>query len=208
MPVHIVEQGDSMTSIAEQYGFFWETLWNHEENAALRRERSSPNIMMAGDQVFVPDLREKDVGVQTDRKHRFRLKGIPARLNLCIKDDAGEPRPGVAYTIELDGQTIEETTDGEGKISHVIPPRAQKAELWLETGEHWVLNLGHVNPVEYTSGVQVRLKNLAYYHGEISGEMDEETTDAIRDFQSAQGLSVTGEPDQATRDALVATHGS
>jgi hypothetical protein len=36
MPVHIVKQRDCMSSIADQYGFFWETRWNHERNGELR----------------------------------------------------------------------------------------------------------------------------------------------------------------------------
>ncbi|MGC9973362.1 MAG: LysM domain-containing protein [Bryobacteraceae bacterium] len=49
MPVHVVKQGDCMSSIADQYGFFWETLWNHERNAQLKERRKNPNVLMAGD---------------------------------------------------------------------------------------------------------------------------------------------------------------
>jgi hypothetical protein len=208
MPVHIVKQGDSLTSIADQYGFFWQTLWNHPRNSQLKAQRQNPNILMAGDQVFIPAKRLKDEPSETGKAHRFRVRGTPARLNLRLKDAYGQPRAGIQYTLKVDDQTFSGRTDGDGKLSHVIPPSALKAQLRLETGEQWNLDLGHINPVEYLSGVQARLKNLGYFKGQISGTMDDETRDALRVFQSAQGLSATGEPDQATRDALVDAHES
>jgi hypothetical protein len=215
MPVHVVKQGDSMTSIAEEYGFFWQTLWDHAENAELRELRDSPNVLMAGDQVFIPDKTEKEVTAATGKLHQYRRKGIPARLQLRIKDAEGQPRAGVGYTLTVDGREVTPdnpdegfTTADDGLISHVISPLAKKAELELETGEQWVLNLGHVNPIEYTSGIQARLKNLGFFDGEESGELDDATRDAIRSFQTSQGLSVTGEPDEQTRNALVDAHES
>ena len=208
MPVHIVKQGDSLTSIADQYGFFWQTLWNHPRNSQLKAQRQNPNILMAGDQVFIPEKRLKDEPAETGKVHRFRVRGTPARLNLRLKDSDDQPRAGIQYTLKIDDQSFTGKTDADGKISHVIPPRALKAQLSLETGEQWNLDLGHINPVEYLSGVQARLKNLGYFHGQISGTIDEETREAIRIFQGARGLSVTGEPDQATRDALVEAHES
>ncbi len=208
MPVHVVKQGDSMTSIAEEYGFFWQTLWNHEENAGLRELRENPNVLMADDEVFIPDKTEKTVSANTGSLHQYRRKGIPARLQLRIKDDQAQARAGVEYTLKIDGREITGTTADDGLISHVIPPRAKKAELELATGEQWELNLGHVDPIEYTSGIQARLKNLGFYDGENSGELDDATREAIRSFQESEDLSVTGEPDQQTRDALTDAHES
>jgi N-acetylmuramoyl-L-alanine amidase len=209
MPVHLVKQGDSMTSIADQYGFFWESIWNHDRNAELRRQRSNPNILLAGDRVFIPEKQPREENGDTGKVHTFRMKSIPARLTLRLCDEDGEPRAGVRYTLEVDGQKFTGETSADGIISHFIPPRAKKAHLRLEDeDEEWDLDIGHVNPVNYVSGVQCRLKNLGFYQGDISGRLDDETRNAIRDFQAAHGLEITGEPDAATRDALVAEHQS
>jgi hypothetical protein len=48
MPLHDVAQGDCLLSIAEQYGFFWETLWEHPRNAELKQTRKRPCNSLSG----------------------------------------------------------------------------------------------------------------------------------------------------------------
>lgn len=206
MPIHVVKQGDCMSSIADQYGFFWQTLWNHERNAELKERRRDPNVLMAGDRVFIPDVRAKEESGETTRVHTFRLKGVPVKLNIQLMDINGQFRANVRYTLTVDGRRTTGVSGDDGMVSMVIPPRAKKGQLSLETGEEYELDLGYMNPVEYASGVQARLKNLGYYKGDISGTLDEETRKAIRRFQRDKNLPETGEADQATRDALLAEH--
>jgi N-acetylmuramoyl-L-alanine amidase len=206
MPVHVVKQGDCLSSIADQYGFFWDTLWNHERNAELREHRKNPNVLMTGDHVFIPEKRQKMESGETGRVHTFRLKGVPVRLNLQLLDFQGQPRAGIKYTLTIDGKTTRGVVPDDGVIREIIPPRASKGTLRLETDEEFELQLGHMNPIEYTSGVQARLANRGYYRGEISGTLDEETRDALRRFQADRGLAVTGEVDSETKAALLAAH--
>ena len=206
MPVHVVKQGECLNSIADQYGFFWNTLWNHERNAELKERRQNPNVLMAGDRVFIPEKRQKEETGETTKVHTFRLKGIPVKLNVQLLDIGGSVRTNIRYTLTVDGKRTTGVAGDDGMVSEVIPPRARRAQLSLETGEEYELDLGYMNPVEYTSGVQARLKNLGYYKGEISGTLDDETRKAIHKFQRDKQLTDTGEPDQATRDALLSEH--
>jgi hypothetical protein len=208
MPVHVVKQGECMNSIADQYGFFWYSLWNHERNAELKERRQNPNVLMAGDRVFIPEKRQKEESGETAKVHTFRLKGVPVKLNFELLDFDGSPRAGVQYTLTVDGKKTTGVTPEDGMISEVIPPRAKSAHLTLEDGVEYDIDLGYMNPVEYASGVQARLKNLGYFKGEITGTIDDETREAIRKFQRAQGLEVTGEADQNTRNALMGQHQS
>jgi N-acetylmuramoyl-L-alanine amidase len=207
MPVHFVKQGDCMNTIACQYGFFWETLWNHERNAELKKKRQDPNVLMAGDQVFIRDKRVKEESGATGQTHTFRLKGVPVKLRFQLVDFDGSPRAGEKYTLTVDGSKRSGVTGEDGEISEVIPPQAKKAKLEIiDTGEEYDFDLGHVNPVEYASGVQARLKNLGYYKGEITSTLDDETKEAIRRFQRAHGLPETGDTDSQTLDLLRETH--
>lgn len=208
MPIHVVKQGDCMSSIADQYGFFWDTLWNLPQNAELNALRGNPNVLLPGDRVVIPEIRPKEESGETTQVHVFRLKGVPVRLNLRLLDVFNEPRAGAKYTLTVDGQKFSGEIPEDGLVSHAISPRAQRGRLVLEDGEEYDLELGHINPIDYLSGVQGRLRNLGYYEGEAMGKLDDETRDAIRKFQEDHGLPVSGEADDGTRAALLAAHES
>lgn len=53
-----------------------------------------------------------------------------------------------------------------------------------------------------TEQVQRALKDQGFYYGEISGQMDADTTAAIRRFQIRNGMKVSGELDAETRKSL------
>jgi len=197
-----------MGSIAEQYGFAWQTLWDLPDNAQLKASRPNPNVLRAGDRVFVPAKRLKEESGVTAKTHTFRLKGVPAKLNFVLKDLEGKPRAGVQYTLSVDGAQFSGESSAAGLISQVIPPLAKKATLTLPEGEKYEFNLGFLDPTQYPTGVQARLKNLGFYKAAMTGQLDDGTRDALRRFQQSAGIPVTGNPDKATQDALVSAHGS
>jgi len=210
MPYHEVKQGESLASIADQYGFFWETLWNDPNNAALRDSRKNPNVLMARDRVFIPEKRQKEESGETGKVHTFRLKGVPIRLNFRLLDQAHQPRTGLRYTLSVDGKAAGAgVTLEDGLVSAIISPKAKTAKLVVHApggDETHTFDIGHLNPIEYTNGVQARLKNLGFYTGSLTNQVDEATQEAIRRFQQREGLPVTGQPDAATRQALLQRH--
>jgi N-acetylmuramoyl-L-alanine amidase len=211
VPVHNVTQGECISSIADQAGFFWETLWNHPNNARLKQLRKNPNALLPGDSVFIPDKRKKEESCGPTRRHTFRLKGVPVRFNVRLLDSQGNPRAGIPFSLVIDGKTTEGTVPDDGNLSEIIKPNAKKAKLTLSPPnmgpEEYEFQLGHMNPVDDAAGTQGRLKNLGYYNGAIDGSADEATVEAIRRFQEDAGLAVTGQADAATQAALTARHG-
>jgi N-acetylmuramoyl-L-alanine amidase len=211
-PVVTVKQGECIGTIAYDAGFFWETIWKHPRNAQLKRRRGNPNVLMAGDQVFIPDKQTKEEPCATGMVHTFRMKGIPIRFKIRILDALHQPRAGVVYELDIDGSTSTGVTPEDGLISRVIEPAATKAKLKLNPGgseeEIYEFSLGHLNPADDISGLQSRLKNLGYLDGEPSGSMDDATREAIRNFQAAANLEITGEANHGTRDVLLTAHGS
>ena len=132
MPVYTVEQGDTISSIADANGFFWETLWNHARNGRLKAQRKNPNALLPGDQVFIPAKRQKKESCITDQAHYFHLKGVPVRFNVCIMNADGGARGGLPYTLVIDGKTYEGRTSQDGMISEVIGPQAREGTLTLK----------------------------------------------------------------------------
>lgn len=90
------KQGDCISSIAFTHGFFWETLWTHPKNSALKTKRKDPNILGSGDIVHIPDIRKKEEAGGGESRHRFKIKGVPAKLRLRLM----RPKPEAADKAE------------------------------------------------------------------------------------------------------------
>jgi hypothetical protein len=205
-----VEQGECIKSIAYDHGLFWETLWNRSENAQLKQKREDPSVLFPGDVVFIPDRKEKSESGQTDRRHRFRRRGVPASTGLQLICN-GEPLPNKDYWLEIDGELSTGITDGEGRLVHTIPPNARRGRVTVRMGKdeaEFDIVLGEVDPRTEISGVQQRLRNLGWDNVPLDGELGPDTLDAIREFQEDRGLEITGELDPPTLERLRKEHGA
>jgi hypothetical protein len=200
---YVVSQGDCILSIAKDFGFFWETVWNDPQNASLKQLRKDPNVLLTGDVVYIRDKEIKEESKPTDAKHSFVRKGTPAQLRLQLLDRNQKPRANLKYTLVIDGASQEGTSDSNGWINETMPPNAQKADLIVEdqgVQEKYAMGLGTVDPITETTGVEQRLKNLGHSSPLGLGE-------ALRSFQTKYGLPATGNPDDATRQKLKSIHG-
>jgi peptidoglycan hydrolase-like protein with peptidoglycan-binding domain len=70
----------------------------------------------------------------------------------------------------------------------------------------WTLKVGGLRPIDEVEGYEARLANLGYDVGTIDGAADEKTQAAIEHFQHDQGLPVTGEMDDETKQHLNAAY--
>jgi hypothetical protein len=203
-----VQPGDCISSIAFDHGFFWPTLWDHPANADLKAKRRDPNVLKDGDVVHIPKTTLRQESGATEQRHRFKRKGVPAKLKLRFLFN-GRPRENLPFTIQLDGLLSEGMTDARGYLEFSIPPNAHEGILTLKSPngeEYYRLDLGHLDPVDTPTGIQQRLRNLGF-GCDLSREFDLQTADAARTFQSRHALNPTGEFDQAFRDKLKEVHG-
>jgi Putative peptidoglycan binding domain len=203
--IHRTKPGECISSIAFFYGFHPDTLWDHPRNAGIREQRGDPNVLLAGDEVFVPDKRPREHDGVTGRRHRLRRKGVPEVYRARFIDRAGRPRAGLRYRFTSGEWSREGITDAEGSLEHWIEPDASRAELVLfDEGveERYQIQLGHLDPITEVSGVQARLNSLGYPCGPVTGAMNERTAAALRRFQESHAIEATGEPDEPTRGKL------
>lgn len=208
---HVVQPGDCIACIAMGSGHFPDTIWNHAENAALKESRGDPNVLFSGDEVFVPALRPKEESRASDAKHRFKRKGVPAKLNFQLVFN-GKPRANIPYHLVIDGVGRDGQTDGDGWVRESIPPNAGTARLTLRPSgkpeEVLEFQLGHLDPIDTVEGQKGRLRNLGFFGEEIDDTISEEFTAAILAFQKKMGLSESGEADEETRSRLKSKHQS
>ena len=206
MEKHVVGPGDSIPSLAEDNWHFWETLWNHSQNSALKSKRKNPNILAPGDEVFIPPIQAVEYSCATDTRHKFVRKGVPAKLKMQLFL-LGEPRRNEDYTLILDDKIIRGKTDADGNIEQYIKPNSKGGVLKLNGGkEEYPVRVGHLNPIDTISGVKQRLNNLGFYCGDESDEETEQYKQAVAQFQGDQKLKQTGELDAATRSKIESLH--
>ena len=207
---HTVKYGECITSIADAYGFFWQTVWGHPQNSALQQKRKDPNTLVAGDTVFIPDKRQKQEEVETGKKHRFGKKGVPALFRIQLLEEENF-LANLDYELSIkhkNGTSAHYgTTTAEGIIEAALPTDAVSAHLVVgPERREYSLEFGLLPPIDEIAGIQARLQNLGFFDADISGKLDEATTDAIIGFQQRFNLQETGKPDQKTKDKLLSMH--
>jgi hypothetical protein len=207
---HIVKQGDCISSIAFKYGFFPDTIWNDSKNNKLKQDRKDPNVLFPGDEVFIRDKEKKEESCPSEQRHRFKRKGVPETFDIQFRVN-GVPRSNEDYVLDIDGELSEGKTDKDGVVELFIPPNAKKGKItFRQSGDEYELELGDLDPITETSGVQARLRSLGFYSGPVHGKMSDELEQAIRDFQAAQNPNKepTGQLDEDTRKKLQQAYGS
>jgi len=205
---YIVKEGDCISSIAVESGHVWTTIWEDPANSELRQVRENPNTLLPDDRVTIPPLRRKDEPGETEMHHRFRHRGAPEMLRMRLVDEFNEPCTNVPYILIVDGDQRQGTTNADGELQERIAANAREAQLLLDNDDEVItLHLGHLHPITEISGVQARLSNLGFNCGPVTGELNERTRDAIKEFQTHCSLRPTGRLDEQTRDALAERYG-
>lgn len=212
MPIYVIKQGDTLSRIARDHKLpSWRTIYDHAQNADFRAKRSNPNLIYPGDEVFVPDMELGEESGSVDQKHKFEVNRAQQVLRIAVEDEMGNRIKNSEYELVIEGKTRRGNTNSQGLLEEKISSDTERARLKVG-GNVWNLLIGHLNPIESdtadrgVSGAQGRLRNLGYDTGEIDGIMGPITKAALEAFQSDERLSVTGELDSATREALVRVH--
>jgi len=202
MTPYTVEPGDCLSSIAHQFGFTWQVLWNDPSNAELRSKRKNPNVLFPGDVVNIPSVRPKEFRPKLNAWNQYvvRAGSASVRIRLTVN---GAPLANVKLTASVDdGPSTTARTDDDGRVEIAVSPTARNAVLTSENGLSYRLELGGLDPIDTPTGLQARLAQLGYYWGRIDGVIGPASRAAISAFQQAQGLSPTGSDDDSTRQAL------
>lgn len=209
MPTYTVQQGDHLSGIAEQFGFqSVDTIWNHANNSALKKQRKDPHILFPGDDVFIPPPSEKSESAPTTKLSEFTILIKRVRLNLKLEDINRDPIASKPVTLDVEGRTVPPpNTDGDGKTSSVILKSAKNGVLLLGDLQ-FPLKIGHLDPIDKQPGQIARLNNLGYEAGDTVTVDADAFQSAVEEFQCDNGIKpVTGVCDDATQAKLKDVHG-
>lgn len=212
--IHVVKQGECLSGIANKYGFKdWRVLYDHPANAELRKRRSNPNALMPGDLVAIPERLPTQYTRNTGDWHEFTVQREKPRLKIRLQDDQGSALANRDYTLTVSGVDRQGCTDADGMVDEPITFNDRKAKLLLAADEEGskelelAIEIGALDPVTETTGVQSRLQNIGYYYEGVDGNYGEMTRGAVAAFQQDAQLQETGLADNATADALQEKHG-
>jgi len=207
MPTHVVKQGEHIWQVAEKYGFNDHlTIWNDPGNAAIKKTRR-PGVLFPGDQLHIPDKKEKNESATTGSAHTFVVKKERLLLKLRIRDHEDNAIANTPIKVSIEGDTKSLTTDADGKSQREILKTAVAGTLFVKNLE-MPLKIGHLDPVDKLSGQKARLNNLAYEAGDPAGPEDMRYKAAVEEFQCDQGLKVDGICGPKTQAKLEEVHGS
>lgn len=206
---YTVRQGDYMAKIARMSGLTdWRAVWERPENEGLRALRRSPNILLPGDRVFIPDANTAQDHIDSDQRHSFRRKDTSIVFRTTVYDEDRRPRAGVAYTLRAGMTAVEGNADENGVVLEEIRPGTEYIDLDID-GEAVRILIGALDPIEDVSGIQARLANLGYDCGPVDGIAGPRTRTAVMAFQSdCEDLVVDGICGPRTRAKLQETYGS
>jgi len=204
-----VEQGDHMVKIAAKFGFGdFNTIWNHPNNADLKKKRENPNVLFPGDSLHVPDKKQKKESKPTDASHKFKAQRPKLLLKLVLKGIDRKPLANTKITLKVEGDSFDLTTDGNGALQQKVRPTAENGKVFIkDLAVEATLKIGHLDPVDEVSGWRARLNNLGYNAGGKDDPADPKVKSAVEEFQCDQKLDVTGEMNKATQDKLKEQHG-
>jgi hypothetical protein len=169
--------------------------------------RRSPNVLRAGDRLYIPEPAEppKEVEVTTGKAQRFIAQRALRNLVLKLLDEKRAPLANQPYELIGGHAPITGTTDGSGMLRARVPIDIVQWKVTVN-GRLVAIRVGAMDPITTTNGVQARLRNLGYYPGAEDDAYGVHTSRAIAAFQRDEGLEVSGHMTPETRDALEAKH--
>ena len=210
--LHIVAQGEHASNIADQYGFAkFDVIWQHGENKALREKRKDPNVLLPGDEIYIPDSKPKQLTVPSEKRHTIVVHRAKAKLRLVLLDALGEPIANAKGELTLKSEKKSVTTDADGLLEVDIHLSDKRGVLEID-GLAYDLAIGHLDPENTATGADARLVNLGYRFVEPDELHDDsrraELVFAAELFAHDQKLKPQKGQSELVLEKLRKTHGS
>jgi hypothetical protein len=210
MGYHRVEKGEWMGSIAARFGNrSWQEIWTRDENKQLRSERPDPELLFAGDRVWIPEVNSKEESAPTDQKHVYTTRRDRAKLTIRLVgiDPYLQAFGSLPYTLEAVGNTQSGEITEDGQLLEMpVDIAVNSGMLWLGLSPVR-LSIGGLDPIETVSGIQARLRNLGIDPRPVDNIAGPLTARGVKEFQRRYEITVDGIIGPQTRGKMKEVYG-
>lgn len=206
--IHVATATDTLVSIGEQFGFVnFETVWNAPGNRGLRAKRESPQTLLPGDEVIIPEKRNATHRASTGTNATITVFCPRIRVRIKLLTFDGRALAGAHAKVAARGAPDELDADGDGVFDVPIAANARDLSLGVN-GAVRSFAVGVLGPIDSPSGIRHRLASLGYDAGDDDDETDEALRWAVEEFERDHGHKPTGKIDDGFLDRLSDAHGT
>jgi hypothetical protein len=168
MQPYVICKGDYLLKLAYQFGFDADTVWNDPSNATLQQLRPDPNILFAGDVLYIPDQTDKPLpafSLTPGSTNNFVADAPTVTVTLTFSDSRCASQ---ACTIPELPELTGLTTDNTGLLSLTLPVSIDTYTVnFTDAGLSFSCGLGLLDPITTLSGIVQRLQNLGYMYSGV-----------------------------------------
>jgi hypothetical protein len=169
---YVVKQGDFLALLAHQHGFDPDVVWNDPANEDLRNLRENPNVLFPTDILYIPPPQDPvthSLTTGTTNTFQSSTPTVPVEIRFTDSDLASQ-----AFTSPEIPELTGKSTGSDGTAKFDVPIDVDTfTVVFTSSGASFGFCLGHLDPVDQTSGMFQRLQNLGY----IPREADWDTPD-------------------------------
>ncbi|MCP3940950.1 MAG: peptidoglycan-binding protein [Desulfobacteraceae bacterium] len=212
MPTYkIKKDNECILTIAEKHKFKkWEKIYDHPKNEFLKTtHRKDPMCLKKGDEIYIPPKEQKKEACQIYKINKYVVPVLKSYFSIQLRDHRDQILAGVNYKLEIENKEFTGQSTQEGVVEEEISLKDEFGYLTIwpfkdfpEKEIRWRVKLGHLDPVNTTTGQQGRLNNLGSQVGFIDNEKGPVTDQAIKKFQQKNNLTVSGEANPDTQEKL------
>ncbi len=215
---HKVVQGETLSSIATRFKFSTiDTIYNHSNNSEFKALRPNPDIIHAGDELFIPETVPAKLKVELNKKVTFIIKKPKEILSLRInlEEDKDLQAANKDATLIVDDVEHSSKVDASGLVQWKLPKTSTRmgiVKLFLEPDQSepthaFEVKLGELNPISENTGIQARLNGLGFHCGKVDNKLKIKSNEAIRKFQQVNNLAIDGMAGPNTQQTLEKQYG-
>jgi len=141
------------------------------------------------------------LAMQRDDREALLKTGSEDEGGILFNDQALSGRAGRTVSAETQGGVKVEPGSGPAnRIVFMLDDR-KEYKIFIEDTET-PIHIRKIRPVFEVKGIQARLKQLGYDVGTEDGSFGPKTREALKQYQTDKGLTVTGQPNRQTQHAL------